>query len=114
MYINFMTKKNINIYISYWLLLITFLVALMIFVGGLTRLTDSGLSITRWDLISGILPPLTFNDWEKSFSLYKQIPEYKLLNSSMTLEQFKTIYWWEYIHRLLGIVLSYTFILFHI
>jgi len=102
MYINFMTKKNIHIYISYWLLLITFLVALMIFVGGLTRLTDSGLSITRWDLISGILPPLTLNDWEKSFSLYKQIPEYKFLNSSMTLEQFRTIYWWEYIHRLLG------------
>ena len=102
MYINFMTTKNKDIYISYWLLLITFLVALMIFVGGLTRLTDSGLSITRWDLISGILPPLSLNDWEKSFSLYKQIPEYKLLNSSMTLEQFKTIYWWEYIHRLLG------------
>ena len=102
MYINFMTKKNINIYISYWLLLITFLVSLMIFVGGLTRLTDSGLSITKWDLISGILPPMSLNDWEKSFSLYKQIPEYKLLNSSMTLEQFKTIYWWEYIHRLLG------------
>ena len=102
MYINFMTKKNINIYISYWLLLITFLVALMIFVGGLTRLTDSGLSITRWDLISGILPPLSLNEWEKSFSLYKQIPEYKLQNSLITLEQFKTIYWWEYIHRLLG------------
>ena len=102
MYINFMTKKNINIYVSYWLLLITFLVALMIFVGGLTRLTNSGLSITRWDLISGILPPMSLNDWEKSFSLYKQIPEYKLLNSSMTLEQFKIIYWWEYIHRLLG------------
>ena len=74
----------------------------MIFVGGLTRLTDSGLSITRWDLISGILPPLSLNDWEKSFSLYKQIPQYTLLNSSMTLEQFKIIYWWEYIHRLLG------------
>ena len=102
MYINFMTEENKNIYISYWLLLITFLVALMIFVGGLTRLTDSGLSITRWDLISGILPPLSLNDWEKSFSLYKQIPEYKLINFSMTLEQFKTIYWWEYIHRLLG------------
>ena len=102
MYINFMTTKNKDIYISYWLLLITFLVALMIFVGGLTRLTDSGLSITRWDLISGILPPLSLNDWEKSFSLYKQIPEYKLINLSMTLEQFKTIYWWEYIHRLLG------------
>ena len=102
MYINFMTTKNKDIYISYWLLLTTFLVALMIFVGGLTRLTDSGLSITSWDLISGILPPLSLNDWEKSFSLYKQIPVYKLLNSSMTLEQFKTIYWWEYIHRLLG------------
>ena len=97
-----MTVKNKDIYISYWLLLITFLVALMIFVGGLTRLTDSGLSITRWDLISGILPPLSLNDWEKSFSLYRQIPEYKLIKSSMTLEQFKTIYWWEYIHRLLG------------
>ncbi len=102
MYINFMNEENKNIYISYWLLLITLLVALMIVVGGLTRLTDSGLSITKWDLISGILPPLTISDWEKSFSLYKKIPEYKLLNSSMTLEQFKTIYWWEYIHRLLG------------
>ena len=71
MYINFMTKKNINIYISYWLLLITILVAIMIIVGGLTRLTDSGLSITRWDIISGILPPLSLNDWENSFTLYK-------------------------------------------
>ena len=102
MYINFMSKKNKNIYISYWLLLITLLVALMIVIGGLTRLTNSGLSITRWDLISGILPPLSLNEWEKSFSFYKQIPEYSLLNSSMTLEQFKTIYWWEYTHRLLG------------
>jgi len=102
MYINFMIKKNINIYISYWLLLITSLVALMIFVGGMTRLTDSGLSITKWDLISGILPPLSLQDWEKSFLLYKEIPEYKLENSSMTLEQFKSIFWWEYIHRLLG------------
>ena len=102
MYINTMNEENKNIYISYWLLLITFLVALMIIIGGLTRLTDSGLSITRWDLVSGILPPLSLNEWEKSFSLYKYIPEYKLLNSSMTLDQFKTIYWWEYIHRLLG------------
>jgi len=97
-----MIKKNKNIYISYWLLLITFLVVLMIIIGGLTRLTDSGLSITRWNLVSGILPPLSSNNWEQLFSLYKQIPEYELLNSSMTLEQFKTIYWWEYIHRLLG------------
>ena len=102
MYINSMIDENKNIYISYWLLLITVLVGLTIVVGGLTRLTDSGLSITRWDIISGILPPLSLNDWEKSFTLYKQIPEYKLINSSMTLDQFKTIYWWEYIHRLLG------------
>ena len=97
-----MIGQNKNIYVSYWLLLITFLVALMIIVGGLTRLTDSGLSITRWDIITGILPPLSLSGWEKSFTLYKQIPEYKLLNSSMTLEQFKSIYWWEYTHRLLG------------
>ena len=97
-----MIGQNKNIYVSYWLLLITFLVALMIIVGGLTRLTDSGLSITRWDIISGILPPLSLSGWETSFTLYKQIPEYKLLNSSMTLEQFKSIYWWEYTHRLLG------------
>ena len=97
-----MIVKNKDIYISYWLLLITFLVALMIFVGGLTRLTDSGLSIVKWDIISGILPPLSISVWEESFTLYKQIPEYKLINLSMTLEQFKTIYWWEYIHRLLG------------
>jgi len=110
-----MIDENKNIYISYWLLLITILVGLMIAVGGLTRLTDSGLSITRWNLISGILPPMSFIDWEKSFSLYKQIPEYKLLNTSMSLEQFKTIYWWEYIHRLLGrfIALFYLIPLFY-
>jgi len=111
MYINFMNDENKNIYISCWLLLVTFLVGLMIIVGGLTRLTDSGLSITKWDLISGIFPPLNSNDWEKSFSLYKEIPEYRLLNSSMTIEQFKTIYWWEYIHRLLVVLLDY-FILY--
>ena len=87
---------------QYWLLSILILIALIVIVGGLTRLTDSGLSITRWDLISGILPPMSISDWEKTFLLYKQIPEYKLLNFSMTLDQFKTIYWWEYFHRLMG------------
>ena len=111
MYINFMTMKNKDIYILYWLLLITFLVGLMIFVGGLTRLTDSGLSITRWNLISGIFPPLSLSNWEKTFLLYKQIPEYKLINFSMTLEQFKTIYWWEYIHRLLGRLIGVLYII---
>ena len=64
-----------NKYISLWLLLITFLVALIIIVGGLTRLTDSGLSITKWDLFTGIFPPMSLDDWEKYFSLYKKIPE---------------------------------------
>ena len=94
MYINFVIEENKNIYISHWLLLITLLVALMIIVGGLTRLTDSGLSITKWDLISGIIPPLSLNDWENYFYLYRQVPEYSLLKSSMTIEQFKTIYLW--------------------
>ena len=69
MYINFMIKKNINIYISYWLLLITSLVALMIFVGGMTRLTDSGLSITKWQLFSGFIPPIDNADWINYFNL---------------------------------------------
>jgi cytochrome c oxidase assembly protein subunit 15 len=108
-------EQNKYIYVSYWLLLITFLVFLMIIVGGLTRLTDSGLSITRWDLISGILPPLSLKEWGNSFLLYQQIPEFKLLNSSMTLDEFKKIYWWEYAHRLLGriIGISYIFPLFY-
>ena len=86
-----MTDHNKNIYVSYWLLLITLLVGLMIIVGGLTRLTDSGLSITKWDLFTGVVPPITFKNWDYLFSLYKQIPEYKLINSSMTLNEFKII-----------------------
>ena len=102
MYIKKMTEENKNIYVSYWLLLITLLVCLMIVIGGLTRLTESGLSITRWDLISGIIPPLSINDWNELFSLYKKIPEYQLLKPNMSLEEFKIIYWWEYSHRILG------------
>ena len=101
-----MNEKNKNIYVSSWLLLITFLVILMIVVGGLTRLTDSGLSITKWDLFVGILPPLSIEKWEYTFSLYKKIPEYKLINSNMTLDEFKVIFWWEYVHRLLGRIIG--------
>ena len=111
MYINLVTEENKNFYISFWLLLITLLVALMVVIGGLTRLTDSGLSITKWDLFIGIIPPMSIADWDKSFSLYKQIPEYKLLNSTMTLEQFKVIFWWEYIHRLLGRIVGILYII---
>ena len=62
--------------------------------------------ITRWDVVSGILPPLSFTDWQKSFELYKLIPEYKIINPTMSLEEFKIIYLWEYVHRLLGRIIG--------
>jgi len=106
-----MIKKNIDTYISYWLLLITYLVALMIIIGGLTRLTDSGLSITKWQLFSGFLPPLNTEDWLNYFNLYKKIPEFKLQNYSMTLSEFKIIFWWEWSHRFLGRLIGICFLL---
>jgi heme a synthase len=89
-------------YVSYWLVFMFFIVSVMIIVGGLTRLTDSGLSMTEWQLFTGIIPPLNDTDWNKYFDLYKEIPEYKLQNYLMTLEEFKVIFWWEFIHRFLG------------
>ena len=109
MYINFMNEDNKNIYISLWLLLITFLVGLMIIVGGLTRLTDSGLSITKWQLFSGFLPPLNNADWENYFNLYKEIPEFTIQNYSMTINEFKIIFWWEWAHRFLGRLIGICF-----
>jgi cytochrome c oxidase assembly protein subunit 15 len=106
-----MKEDNNNIYISSWLLLITLLVALMIIVGGLTRLTDSGLSITEWQLFSGFLPPLNNTDWDNYFNLYKKIPEFKLINYSMTINEFKIIFWWEWAHRFLGRLIGICFLL---
>ena len=111
MYINFMNVGNKNTYITSWLLLITLLVSLMIIVGGLTRLTDSGLSITKWQLFSGFVPPLNSADWENYFNLYKEIPEFKLQNYSMTLNEFKIIFWWEWAHRFLGRLIGICFLL---
>ena len=111
MYINFVSEENKNTNIIRWLLLITSLVALTIIIGGLTRLTDSGLSITKWELFSGIIPPLTSEKWEQIFSLYKKIPEFYLENPDMTLNEFKVIFWWEYIHRLLGRFIGIFYIL---
>jgi cytochrome c oxidase assembly protein subunit 15 len=78
------------------------IVSIMIIVGGLTRLTDSGLSITEWQLFSGLFPPINESDWVFYFNLYKQIPEFKLQNYNMTLQEFKIIFWWEWAHRFLG------------
>jgi len=83
----------------------------MIIIGGLTRLTDSGLSITEWQLFTGFLPPLNESDWKNYFNLYKEIPEFKLQNYSMTLQEFKVIFWWEWIHRFLGRLMGISFLI---
>ncbi len=88
--------------VAAWLMLLFAMVALMIVVGGLTRLTDSGLSITEWALVKGALPPLNAVDWGVVFEKYKTSPEFLLQNTEMTLEEFKSIYWWEWGHRQLG------------
>lgn len=92
--------------IARWLMVIFGLVALMIAVGGMTRLTDSGLSITEWKPLSGALPPIGAAAWQADFAKYQQSPEYQLQNSGMTLEQFKQIFWWEWGHRQLGRIIG--------
>jgi cytochrome c oxidase assembly protein subunit 15 len=89
-------------FIRLWLISIFLLVIIIITVGGLTRLTDSGLSITDWELFKGVFPPLNIEQWNFYFNEYKKIPEYKSINLNMSLDQFKTIYYWEYIHRLIA------------
>ena len=104
-------NPNINNQLSFWLLTMLFIISLMIIVGGLTRLTDSGLSITQWQLFSGLLPPLNENDWIKYFNLYKKIPEFKLQNFDMSVDEFKIIFWWEWAHRFLGRLIGLSFII---
>ena len=89
-----------------WLITLFALVVLMVAVGGLTRLTDSGLSITEWAPLSGAVPPLNAQDWQAEFDAYRQIPQYQLMNRGMSLEEFKVIYWWEWGHRQLGRVIG--------
>ncbi|MBC7660601.1 MAG: COX15/CtaA family protein [Chitinophagaceae bacterium] len=92
-----------------WLLLTTFTILVMIGVGGLTRLTESGLSIVEWKPVTGALPPLNHDQWEAEFDKYKQSPQFKTVNVDMQLEDFKTIYAWEYSHRLLGRLIGVIF-----
>jgi len=107
----YIEKKILKKYISYWLATMFWIVSIMIIVGGLTRLTDSGLSITEWELFSGFLPPLNETQWNIYFNLYKEIPEYKLQNYLMSLDEFKVIFWWEFIHRFLGRLIGIFFII---
>ena len=94
-----------------WLYAVAALIVAMVVVGGITRLTESGLSITEWKPISGTLPPLTEAQWLAEFANYQRIPEYQLLNQGMTLTGFKTIFFWEYIHRLLARLIGVAFAL---
>ncbi|RYD56742.1 MAG: heme A synthase [Sphingomonadales bacterium] len=92
-----------------WLFFVAGLIVLIVLVGGITRLTESGLSITQWKPISGIIPPLTEAQWQAEFAKYQRIPEYQQLNQGMTLAGFKAIFFWEYLHRLLGRLIGLAF-----
>ena len=97
--------------IRLWLYAVAALVLAMVLVGGATRLTESGLSITEWNPVAGTLPPLSARDWQEAFEKYQAIPQYRALNAGMSLEEFQTIYWWEWTHRLLGRLIGAVFLL---
>ena len=97
--------------IGWWLLSIASLIAIMVLVGGATRLTESGLSIVEWKPVTGTLPPLSREQWAQAFEAYKTIPQYRELNAGMNLAEFKTIFWWEWSHRLLGRAIGVAYLL---
>jgi len=107
----FLQKKEYLKSTTYWLASLLLFLFIIVLVGGLTRLTDSGLSITRWEVVSGIFPPLSNESWNKAFDLYKEIPQYALINQNISLNDFKIIYYWEYAHRLLGRIFGILFLL---
>ena len=98
-------------FIRLWLFSLYILIIIIIVIGGLTRLTDSGLSITEWELLKGVLPPLNTEQWNFYFDKYKKIPEFKSVNYNMSLDEFKLIYYWEYIHRLVARIIGLVAIL---
>jgi len=97
--------------IGIWLLACCAMIFLMVLIGGITRLTESGLSITEWKPVEGVLPPLSRAQWQDAFAEYKAIPQYQAIHADMTLDQFKHIYFWEYIHRLWGRLIGFAFLL---
>ncbi len=107
----YIENNSIKNQVSIWLLFMFCLISLMIVVGGLTRLTDSGLSITKWELFSGLFPPLSEKQWIYYFDQYKLIPEFKMQNFFMTLNDFKVIFWWEWVHRFMGRLIGISFLI---
>lgn len=98
-------------WVGAWLMVIALFVFAMVIVGGATRLTESGLSITEWKPVSGALPPMNATDWERSFALYRETMQYQMLNHGMSLAEYQSIFWWEWSHRLLGRVIGLVFAL---
>lgn len=107
------TTKQMNArpYIIGWLLFVALLIFIMVIIGGATRLTGSGLSITEWKPILGALPPLNLADWQDAFEKYKEIPQYHQINKGMSLDEFKSIFWWEWSHRFFGRFIGVAFLL---
>ena len=102
--------------VGIWLLAVCAMIFAMAVIGAITRLTESGLSIMEWAPVRGILPPMSDEEWRRVFALYQEIPEYREMNAGMTLGEFKTIFWWEYVHRLwgrlIGVVFAVPFVVF--
>ena len=106
-----MQQTSQNYAVRGWLFSIALMIAIMVLVGGATRLTESGLSIVEWKPVTGALPPFSQSEWEQAFEAYKLIPQYRQLNAGMSLSDFKTIFWWEWSHRLLGRAIGLVFLL---
>ncbi len=102
-------KKTPKI-VGYWLLLGCLMIYIMVIIGGITRLTGSGLSMVEWKVIGGSVPPISDADWQEKFELYKQFPQFEKVNYNMTVDDFKSIFWWEYIHRMWGRLIGIAFI----
>ena len=105
-----------NRIVKFWLVLGCVMLFFQIFIGGVTRITGSGLSITKWEIVTGTLPPMSADAWDEAFALYKDTPQYKKINQGMSMSDFKFIYFWEYLHRLwarmMGFVFLFPFIFF--
>lgn len=104
-------SKSMRRSLIIWLLTGCFLIYLMVVIGGITRLTGSGMSITEWKPIKGTIPPMNAQEWQQEFEHYKQIPQFKIREEGFDVDDFKSIYWWEYIHRLLGRVIGMVFLI---
>src|ERR1043165_8661301 len=102
-----LTRKQLVI----WLLSGCFLIFSMVVLGGITRLTGSGLSITEWNVIMGAIPPTNAQQWQETFDKYKSTPQFQKLNSDFTLDEFKSIFFWEYLHRLVGRLIGVVFMI---